>query len=464
MEDKQRISWEPVLAAFALLLPMLHPMLIPVVGAPSHLAWFAHALVVAIITYRYGFRAAPWILVLSALLVFWGERTFGGGNGNPADWATAIALGVSTFAVNLLMVGFAAYARAMTRRHTLLFSELTVGVLRLDRHHIVRAVNPEAIRILAGTMDGLVGRPVTELLPQGWPDLNDIGKMGWNGTVLVGSGEHAEERQVIIYVLTLEHPHAVQVLIVDRTMEAAQEQEIARQSKLASLGEALAGVAHEFKNPLQVISGYAQLADQAEQDADTLRDRFGKVKEQADRMDSMVQDLLGYSRRSSEEQEMVELGDVVRDVVAMQRIALGKRVRLVEQIDWEGAVCSSANKVQQILLNFISNSADAIADGTGSTITVRTGTADGSVECEVFDDGPGIPEEFFEQVFQPFATTKEKGKGTGLGLAISMRFARSMEGELVAANRPEGGASFTLRLPLEGTACPREEENDQPIS
>ncbi len=461
MEAKRRIPWEPVVVAVLLLLPFLHPVLIPLVGAPSHLAWFAHALAVALITYRYGWAGAPWIVLLSILLVIWGERTFGTGYGDPAEWATAIALGIATLLVNTLMVGFAAYARAMTRRHTLLFSELTVGVLRLDRHHVVRAVNPEASRILSVEADNLVGRPVGEGLPSNWPDIHEIeqGK-GWNGTVRVGSGDEAEERHVIIFVLTLERPHAVQVLIVDRTLEVAQEQEIARQSKLASLGEALAGVAHEFKNPLQVISGYAELASHIEQDAETLRERFGKVKEQADRMNTMVQDLLGYSRRSSEDREEVDLGDLIHDVVAMERIALGKRIRLVEQIDWNGTICASASKVQQILLNFISNSADAMAEGGGTTITVRTARVDDHIEIEVSDDGPGVPEEFLDKVFQPFATTKEKGKGTGLGLAISMRFARSMEGEIVAANRSEGGASFTLQLPLTGDVCPREAGNN----
>ncbi len=454
-----KIPWELVLAAALLLLPLLHPLLIPLIGVPSHLTWFAHALAVALVTYRFGFAGAPWVVLLSALLVLGGERTFGTDYGIPADWATAIALTVATLAVNILMVGFAAYARAMTRRHTLLFSELTVGVVRLDRHHAVRDVNPEASRILAIPGEEMAGRPVGEVLPASWPDINEIGKTGWNGTVRVGSGDEAEELQVIIFVLTLERPHAVQILIVDRTLEVAQEQEIARQSKLASLGEALAGVAHEFKNPLQVISGYADLAAQVEQDADTLRERFGKVSEQADRMNNMVQDLLGYSRRSSEDKEMVDLGELIGDVVAMERIALGKRIRLVEQIDWQGTICASASKVQQILLNFISNSADAMAEGGGSTITVRTAMKDDQIEIEVFDDGPGVPQEFLDKVFQPFATTKEKGKGTGLGLAISMRFAKSMEGEIIAANRPKGGASFTLQLPLIGQACPNGVDN-----
>ncbi len=441
--------WAPVIIVIPLFLPFLHPLLIPLVGVPSHLLWFTHVATTAAVTYRYGHKGALLIVPLSLSIVVACERLFGAGYWIPADWFTVLALGISSLFVNLLMVGFGLYARRITQRYQILFQELTIGVLRLDRRFIILAANPEACRILDLNEQDLTGTPVNEVLSDNVPDIQHLDEMqSWEGSIQVGPSGEQQERYVLMTALILSQPYGIQLLVVDRTMEVVQEREIGRQSKLASLGEALAGVAHEFKNPLQIISGYAELAAHTEQSSEKMRENFVKIKEQGDRMRDMVQDLLGYSRQDIETSEKVDVVELIRELMSMERIALGKRYNVVEDMQWEGTIEVSRNRIEQILLNFISNAYDSIAEKGGSTITIGTRVEGDWLEISVKDDGPGIPEDVIEKVFDPFVTTKEKGEGTGLGLAISQRFARSMDGELIAANLPAGGAAFTLRLPL----------------
>jgi len=440
----------PFIAFIPLLLPLIHPLLIPVFGVASHLLWFSHAASTAVVTFNYGRKGALIIIVMSLAMVVAGERAFGNDYGSPAEWATVFALGTSTLFVNLLMVGFGLYARQITQRYQILFKELTIGVIRLDSAHKIVAINPEASRIFDLPDDQLLGLDINEILSDDVPDLKEMETMqSWNGRIRVGKTDEQLERYVLMVALALSHPHRVQLLVVDRTIEEAQEREIERQSKLSSLGEALAGVAHELKSPLQVISGYAELATHVDQSPETMRDNFIKVKEQSDRMRDMAQDLLGYSRQDEEVGETVEIGELINDIVSMEKIALGKHFSLNKDIKWDGSVVANKGRIEQILLNLISNAGDSIREKGGSTITVTTSANEEWLEISVQDDGVGISEDIIEKVFEPFATTKEKGKGTGLGLAISQRFARSMDGELVAGNTQEGGAIFTLKLPLE---------------
>lgn len=447
------------LIAFMLVLPALHPLFRPLVGAPSHLLWFVHVLAAGTAAYRFGRSGALPLFLASPILIVAGERLFGWGYGVPADWQTVIALAVSAGLLNFLMIWFGLYARRMTHRYQMLFDRVTLGVIRTDARDRIVASNPQAQRILGRGAHELEGCDIAEVLPRNAPSLKALEEAGgWTGRIRTGGERDPGLIDVVLAVIHQDDPLGHQILIVDRSMEVLQEREIQRQSKLATLGEALAGVAHEFKNPLQVIAGYAELGAMREQPAGKTQKDFATIKEQADRMRDMVQDLLGYSRPSAgAETARVDPAALVGKIVSMQRIALGKRVRLTEQIEWNGTLCASANRIEQILLNFISNSADAL-EGGGGRINVRLYASDDRLNIEISDNGPGIDPDFFARLFQPFATTKPEGKGTGLGLAISQRFARSMDGQIVAQNRPEGGASFTLHLPLavssDGTGVP----------
>ena len=183
-------------------------------------------------------------------------------------------------------------------------------------------------------------------------------------------------------------------------------------------------------------------------------------------MKELVRELLGFSRGTSVE-TTADLSALVRRVAEVQRLTAGKHVDIETDLLFTGAVPCSAAKIEQILLNLIANAGYAMAD-VGGTIHVSCRREGAAAEIRVEDDGPGIPDDLLDDVFSPFVSTKPEGDGTGLGLAISRRLARSMGGDLEAANRDTGGARFTLSLPVEAPApsavVPAPRDAEVPVS
>ena len=445
----ERLPDTPLLLAL-FVAPALHPLLLPLVGVASHLLWFLHVLPVALLIWIHGRRWTAPVLVGSAAVVLGGERLLGAGYWVPAPWQTAISLAVAVTFANGLVAGFAVYARAARDRYRLLFHRVTMGVLRVDPDGRVLEVNPEAAEILDAEPTAVTGRRIHEIVGSpAFDSMETLVRAGaWTDRIEVLAGD--EPRPLHAFVATVAHPDSgeYQVLLADRTLEVLQAREIERQSKLAALGEALAGVAHELKNPLTAILGHAELGlDDDGLDPET-REIFAVVKGQAERMRDLVRELLGFSR-SDPGGECTDLAALLRRVARVQRISLPRDVELELEVAWEGEVSANPTKVEQIVLNLLSNAAYALdRHADGGTVRVTCRAEGGTALVEVADDGPGIDPEVMDTVFEPFTTTKPPGEGTGLGLAISRRLARGWGGDLEARNSPEGGARFLLRLPV----------------
>ncbi len=429
------------------LLPALHPLMIPAVGVPSHLLWWVHVLPVAMVAFRFGLRGAVVAVLASSIAVASGEALFGTGYGTSADTATITALFVALTLTTLLVAAFALYARGVSRRYGTLFEASPSGIVRLNRSGRVEEVNPAAARLLGVAPSQLKGIEWNDIPNHGeWPPAEELVGQLWSGVVGVGEGLGRSDIHVSVTALPQDQPPGFQMVLVDRTSEVAHQNELERQGHLSTLGEALAGVAHELRNPIQVILSYSEMWTGMGGLPPVIEEDARDIQTQARRMRDMVSELLGFSR-SREEGEVMELPDVVRRVVRMHRMTLGRSVRVVETIKWEGAVTGGEGWVEQILANLISNAAHAVGRG-GGTITVSVVAGDaGTARVTVHDDGPGVPTELRDRIFRPFVTTKEEGEGTGLGLAISRRLARRMGGDLVL-EETDGGAAFALELPM----------------
>jgi signal transduction histidine kinase len=430
--------------------PALHPLLLPIVGVPSHLLWWVHVLPVALVTFRGGRRAAVAVVAVSLSVVSLGELTFGAGYGTPATTETVVALSVALTATNLLVAAFALYAREVSGRYRLLFDRVRVAIFQVGARGRITGMNPAALALVGATDDDWhVGRPITGVLcPKGLESVDHLDRLGaWTGQLEVEAPSGTKVIHALVASTVDPDTGRRQIIVGDRSVEVLQEQEIDRQAKLAALGEALAGVAHELNNPLGSIMAFAELGSLDAPEGSEVQESFGTIQHEARRMRSIVGELLGFSRRS-DERPHTELGAVVRKMLRVQRIALGKSVPIEEDITFEGVVAGAESKIQQVLLNLISNAAFAVGAGNGGRITVSVTERDGSAEVEVRDDGPGIDPVIADQLFEPFTTTKPEGEGTGLGLAISRRLARSWGGDLTLQNVEPHGAAFTLTLPL----------------
>lgn len=238
------------------------------------------------------------------------------------------------------------------------------------------------------------------------------------------------------------------------------EGQLRRADRLSATGQLAASLTHEIRNPLGAIRGTAEI----------LRDEFppGHPKaefldillRETDRLNRVVEDFLGFTRPrpDGEGAGVVDVGRLAQetsDLVAAQARKGG--LTLHADLPAGLRVRGSPVQLKQVLLNLLLNAIQATPPGHGIVLRARplAGKVQGLeyrevegrlLSLTVEDEGPGIPDDLLPRLFEPFFTTKSEG--TGLGLAISLRIAQAHGGSLAAANRPEGGARFTLTLPL----------------
>jgi two-component system NtrC family sensor kinase len=290
---------------------------------------------------------------------------------------------------------------------------------------------------------------------------------------LVGAAEVAELGGVIARTTTrlVEREEALAAKV--RQLEAAKAELIAardaivRTERLASVGRLSAGLAHEVGNPIAALLGLEDVVLTGELDAET-RDLVSRMKRETERVHRVMRDLLDFARAGQEPaqseqdaQATCTVREVVDEVVALvgpQR-ALRDIELLVEVDAGLPPVRMSGNRLQQVLLNLVMNAADAIGDSARNSggdsrgvtighIALRARRDEGPhVRIEVEDDGPGIAPEVAPNLFEPFVTTKDVGKGTGLGLAVCRGLVEGVGGTIVVESGELPGACFVLKLP-----------------
>lgn len=260
-------------------------------------------------------------------------------------------------------------------------------------------------------------------------------------------------------------PLGLVVVSRDVTERRSLEKQVVHAEKLHATGSLAAGVAHELNTPLGTILGYAQmlLEDSA---SDQARKDLRAIEDQARRCRKIVQGLLDFARKPGGERTLRSVGELTRKAVELTAHALEMRGIHLKHLgpaseDRSGLLSVNANQIEQVLVNLITNAADAIEEAAargpsmesdgGGTIGIGGSFDPASGQALVFveDDGPGVPEDLRREIFEPFFTTKVAGKGTGLGLSIARRMIEDHGGTLVLSPRKDGrpGARFEVRLP-----------------
>ncbi len=238
-----------------------------------------------------------------------------------------------------------------------------------------------------------------------------------------------------------------------REREAAQASMLAAQ-RAAAWGEVARRLAHEIKNPLTPIQLAAERLEMklagklAPEDAAMLTRATRTIVDQVVAMKNMVNDFRDYARLPPPSPTALDLNALVTEVLELY--AGGAIPVLVELDAALPPIYVDADQMRQVLHNLIKNASEALAEKVDADetacIEVRTRRCDGRAELVVADSGPGFPPEVLERAFEPYVTTK--AKGTGLGLAIVKKIVDDHGGMIALANRPQGGAEVSLRLPL----------------
>jgi len=262
-------------------------------------------------------------------------------------------------------------------------------------------------------------------------------------------------------------------------LQNAQEQ-LVQTEKMASLGQLVAGIAHEIKNPLNFIYGntgflreytsklqelleaYDRLPslspvdrqeiaglkerchyDFIREDLPTLIDNF---TEGASRINNIVSDLRTFSRMDSDFVSEIDVHAAIEISLNLLRNQYKERIAIHREYGAIPKIQGYSGKLSQVFMNLLSNAFHAIADK--GDVWIRTSADDQAVQVEIEDNGHGIPRENLKRIFEPFFTTKAVGQGTGLGLSISYGIIEQHHGKIFVANAAGGGAIFTLRLPI----------------
>lgn len=223
--------------------------------------------------------------------------------------------------------------------------------------------------------------------------------------------------------------------------------------KLAGLGQMSAALSHEFNQPLAAAKTYADSAALLIERGRTAEasDNVRRISGLIDRMASISRHLRNFARKPNEKLGPVRLDEVVRDtleIVETRLKAAGAEMDI--DIGDELAVLAGSVRLQQVLVNVISNAADAVEGLDDRKLSVRAWRDGGRAVLTVRDRGAGVAPAVAQRIFDPFYTTKGVGRGLGLGLSISYNIIKDFGGSLTVSNHPEGGAVFRIELALAG--------------
>ena len=281
------------------------------------------------------------------------------------------------------------------------------------------------------------------------------------GAVLLGKGIVSSLQQLEKHAATIAAGNFVELPIVGSNREInnlvnafnqmsrelkIRQQQLVQSEKLASLGTMLAGVAHEFNNPLSNISSSAQILDE---ELDAKEDVFARelveqISAESNRAAAIVHTLLSLAREEKFQRDHYLLKPLLQEILDLLRGQVAGNIDIQLAISDEIEIFADKQKIQQVFINLLKNSLDAMNDQ--GLITIKAWQNHESVKITISDNGPGIPKKMQEKIFDPFFTTKDTGQGSGLGLFIIHDIIVQHGGRITVDNTGEG-AIFTIVLP-----------------
>ena len=259
----------------------------------------------------------------------------------------------------------------------------------------------------------------------------------------------AEAEMCLPYLIDQLEENVAKLELFQRELETTHDQLI-QSEKLASMGQLAAGVAHEINNPLGTVLLYADLLLRDLPRDDPRAQDLRLILDEARRCKNIVQALLDFARQNKVMARLTDVNRLCRETIEeVEHLPLFERVQFVTEFDPQlPQIQADPAQIRQVLLNLLSNAAEAMPKGGTITISTRSVDAGGdAVELSIRDTGCGIPEENIPKLFTPFFTTKPIGKGTGLGLAITYGIVKSHRGSIDVLSTVGVGTTFVVRLP-----------------
>ena len=345
----------------------------------------------------------------------------------------------------------------LIRQHRLLedtFDALDDMVIVTDRDDRAVQLNGALAARVGATRKHLVDHPLDAVVG------SSIARWVTSATSLAGTPDTQEfggetlGGVISATVTPLVTPHgepAGRVLVMrDVSEQVSLRQRVTQAEKLASLGQFIAGIAHELSNPLQSVLGHLELMLYEDAHAAAHRNQLRRAFQDVDRAAKIVRNLLVFSGAQRVTRKRVSVDDLLTHVIAARQLGLQRTSVEIVRTGETGLpdVSGDVGQLQQVLMNVMLNAEQSIGEVAEGRITISANLENEKrVRIVISDNGPGIPADVLPRIFDPFFTTKDAGKGTGLGLAITHGIVHEHGGTISAAS-DGNGATFTLEFPV----------------
>ena len=239
--------------------------------------------------------------------------------------------------------------------------------------------------------------------------------------------------------------------------------EVVKAERLSAVNGLAAGVAHEINNPLTIIMAQLHLMGQAPMSTQ-VEEALTVIDAAAKRAASIVRDLILFAEHRPPRRSRCQVAEQIREVVAFEEARLeSEGISVQTNLEPVPDIWADHHHLQEVLLHVIQNAQHAMVEAHGGgVLTIKTTMVESGVRIEVGDDGPGIPPEHLPRIFNPFFTTKQPGDGRGLGLSVAHSIVTEHGGRMWAENLLDGGALFTIDLPIGEPEPAREALRSEP--
>lgn len=391
--------------------------------------------------------------------------------------------------------------KKLSRRNELILKSAGEGIFGLDLQMNITFINPAAAKMSGWDVEELVGRSMHTIFHHSRPDgtFYPVEECLACAAVLDWTVHHVYDEIYwrkdgtsfpVEYVSTpiIEKGKLTGAVVtfndVTKRQDAEKEKkklerQLAQSQKMEAIGILAGGIAHDFNNILTAVIGYAELANFQIPEGHKARENLMKVLKAGDRAVGLVNQILTFSRQSKLERMPVQIALIIKESIKLLRASLPTTIEIRQNIKAEsGIVEADPTQIQQIMMNLFINASHAMNEKGGilevdlSEIELDFREASKHpdlspgkyIRLKVSDTGCGMDKEVMERIFDPYFTTKEKGRGTGLGLSVVHGIVKSYGGAITVYSRPGKGSTFNVYIPAVQKEAVEEKDETKPLS